>query len=132
MKFMKDANQVADSLKKLQGQLLEKTYLAFDPDKPFATCSPEYGPDEWEGNWIGVYVLWEKEDDYVRQRSPVYVGEGIIGKRIWDSHQTRKNWRHAQILTHELISGGTLQQTRWRKLLERFLIVTLEPLDNVG
>jgi hypothetical protein len=129
---MTTAQEVACKLLELQNLLLRKKCLVCKSAEPWRNCLTEYGPEEWDGNWIGVYVLWENEDDFCRQRPPVYVGEGIIGTRIWESHQVRKNWQYAQVLIHDLISGGTPEQMRWRKLLERFLIVTLDPRDNIG
>ena len=60
------------------------------------------------------------------ERGKYKFGEGIIGHRIWESFTKRKEkWGFAQILTVEKLGDA-----RWRKALERFAILVLEPVDN--
>jgi hypothetical protein len=126
---MKPAEEVARQLTDLYALLLQKTFLR--RAESWRKCFTEYGRDEWNGEWIGVYVLWENEDDFQNARKPVYVGEGVIGDRLWVSFQERPSWRLAQLLTHDLISGNGLDHQRMRRLFEQFLFVTLEPIENV-
>jgi hypothetical protein len=98
----------------------------------WSDCFLEDSPDNWCGDWTGVYVLWKSQDDFAKGGRPVYVGEGILGSRIWDSFQNRKKWHYAQVLNHPLISGNSQECLRWRLALERFLILTLDPEENVG
>jgi hypothetical protein len=100
---------------------------------------------EWKGEWpewkhgetwhpgaCGVYVLWETAGGARDGKPPVYVGEGQIGRRVWDSFHSRPAWQYAQILTDELISGTDDDDARWRKAFERFCILVLQPTENRG
>jgi hypothetical protein len=86
--------------------------------------------DQWQPDCCGVYVLWRNEDDLEQGMPPLYVGEGITGTRIWDSFQTRHDWQVAQILYHDKLSGS--DGINWRRLVERFAIVVLNPEENLG
>ena len=95
--------------------------------------------DEWPGwdrgkTWHpekpGVYILWETEIGLQGGRPPIYVGEGLLGPRIWESFKKRPGWNYAQLLTHDLISGDSLESQFWRKALERLCILILEPVQN--
>ncbi|MFC1580080.1 hypothetical protein ACFL4N_04140 [Thermodesulfobacteriota bacterium] len=118
--------------------ILEKLY-----EKTLSQTCLKKG-DKWEGNWddweigkdwlpdhFGVYVLWETSGCHKEGKRPVYVGEGILGLRINESFNRRQGWHYAQMLVDERISGNSRECQFWRKLLERFLIVVLEPIENV-
>ncbi len=90
-----------------------------------------WNDDTWRGDCCGVYVLWRNEDDLEQGRRPVYVGEGISGTRIWDSFQRRAEWQFAQILYHDKLTAAD-DGLDWRRLLERFSIIVLDPEENVG
>ena len=102
--------------------------------------------DAWEGwrrgsTWLpekkGIYVLWASaRDDPVTGRtsvtgeSPIYVGEGQLGPRIWESFVNRKEWNYVQVLVDDRISGDDQICRWWRKALERFVIVAVRPREN--
>jgi hypothetical protein len=99
---------------------------------------------EWKGEWpewergktwhpeaCGVYVLWETQDDRTDGRAPVYVGEGRLGDRVGASFRARPSWQYAQIFVDPLISGNDKESCFWRKALERFCILVLEPKENL-
>lgn len=98
---------------------------------------------EWRGYWAGwdsgqnwfpekqgVYVLWACTEDFESGVVPVYVGEGYLGPRIGESFVSRPTWNFAQMLVDDQISGNTREHQWWRKTLERFVILALQPADN--
>ncbi len=98
---------------------------------------------KWKGDWPGwkynvtwypdtngVYILWQNDHGVAGSQPPIYVGEGILGPRIWESFQIRANWHFAQLIVDDLISGEPRECKFWRKVLERFCILALDPLDN--
>jgi hypothetical protein len=99
--------------------------------------------DEWQGKWpgweqpywrgecCGVYVLWKDAHDPENDIPPVYVGEGLTGVRVWESFHSRTDWMFAQILYDEVLDEVN-QGLNWRRLLERFAIVVLNPVENRG
>ncbi len=84
----------------------------------------------WKPESLGVYVLWPDSGGIADGVPPIYVGEGGLGPRVWWSFLDRPSWRFARMLTHTLISGETQEATSWRRLLERYLIVVLQPQEN--
>lgn len=85
----------------------------------------------WHPEKPGVYVLWESESGLQGGHTPIYVGEGLLGPRIWESYNKRLEWNYAQLLTHDLISGDSQESQFWRKALERLCILILEPVQNI-
>lgn len=126
---MKDSGDVAKQVEELAALVLASPYLK--RAEAWSDCFVGATPDQWDGNWIGVYILWKSDREYTEGKPPVYVGEGILGTRVWESFQKRKDWQFAQVLTHDLIGSESKECRWWRKLLERFLIVMLEPKDNI-
>ena len=122
--------EVAKNLTELYQRLLNQPLLrkgsAWGDDWPGWERGVKWYPDK-----VGVYILWESEDGIKSNLPPVYVGEGLIGPRIWDSFHTRPDWQYAQILTDNLISCDSRECRFLRKALERFCIVALDPHDNI-
>ena len=87
--------------------------------------------DKWQSSCCGVYVLWRNEDDLEKGNRPLYIGEGISGTRIWESFQRRADWHFAQILYDDKLTS-VAEGMDWRRLLERFAIVVLDPEQNAG
>ena len=98
---------------------------------------------DWKGNWPGwghnvtwypdgngVYILWENDRGLAQDNLPIYVGEGLLGPRIWESFKIRPNWEFAQLITDDLISSESRECKFWRKALERFCILALDPSEN--
>ena len=92
---------------------------------------------DWKDEWLGwdldrkgVYILWRRDDDINKNIPAVYVGEGILGPRIWDSFYNR-DWQYAQMFTDDVISGDSKECRFWRRALERFCILVFEPEDNI-
>jgi len=89
--------------------------------------------DDW-GNYNGetpaiksVYILWNDKGNPYR---PIYVGQGLLSKRL-NSHSLRK-WSHnkIQFITHR--DNPRLAEANIRKLLERLAIIALNPEKNRG
>ena len=104
---------------------------------PMRKKGKEWNREDWPGRepdqtWskVGVYMLWASEDDPKVGVPPVYVGVGQIGWRVGESFHKRKTWYFAQVLADYLISGDDLDSRFWRKALERFCIVVLQPTEN--
>jgi len=127
---MMDEKEVAKNLTELYQRLLNQPLLRkggeWKDDWPGWERGITWHPDK-----AGVYILWESEDGVQSNSPPVYVGEGLIGRRIWESFQTRSDWQYAQILTDNLISGDSRGCRFLRKALERFCIVALDPHGNI-
>lgn len=80
----------------------------------------------------GVYLLWRRDDDINKNIPAVYVGEGLLGARIWESfYNKNRDWQYAQLFTDDVISGDSKECRFWRKALERFCILVFEPKDNI-
>ena len=85
----------------------------------------------WEPEKNGVYVLWKNAADAKKGVPPLYVGEGHLGPRIWESFRNRPTWEYVQmVVTDDQTSDQDNQARFWRKTLERFAIVVLKPTDN--
>ena len=133
--LMRDMGAAADTLTRLSKQMLEQPMFG----RPAKWSEPFIGqtPGSWDGNWLGVYVLWGNQDDLKNGIPPVYIGEGGLGNRIWESFQRAnlqvnpREWNYVQFLKHDQISGSDREHTRWRLALEHFLIVLLEPEANL-
>lgn len=84
--------------------------------------------ENWDHHFTGengVYILWEDEPDIIEK--PLYIGEGIIGNRIWNHYHNKPSWKYLQY-----ISTDDLQNKNLRKLFERYCIVVYEPRNNIN
>lgn len=127
---MIEAKKIADELVELYHRLLAQPLLP----------KGESWADEWTDwelnvTWYpdknGVYVLWPMKPTESYKTPPIYIGEGLLGTRIWESFNNRPDWYSAQMIVDDLISGNTREHKFWRKALERFSILALTPRDNV-
>ena len=123
------AGQVAETLLALHEKLMASPML-----KKGAEWKDDWeGWDRgttWQGEKLGIYLLWGSEGAPASGEAPVYVGEGQLGKRINDSFHGRTTWNYAQILVDDRISGTSKLCKWWRKALERFVILALMPEEN--
>lgn len=121
--------------------VLSKVTNLFDllVQRPMLARGAEWGKDwpgwdneTWQPTRLGVYIFWRDEYDLANGNPPVYIGEGQIGRRVWTSEAIRDKWQFAQILYHDDISGPSVTCLNWRRLVERFAIVVLNPEENRG
>ncbi|MBN2160249.1 MAG: hypothetical protein JW807_12700 [Spirochaetes bacterium] len=125
-----DKDDVYRNLIKLFDEILAQPFLKKGAEWAGKSW-PEWDEGKtWKPEENGVYILWNEKTDNSKGIQPIYIGEGITGKRVWDSFQKRVNWHYAQILYSDIISNKTKEATQWRKLLERFCIVVLNPIEN--
>jgi len=84
--------------------------------------------EEWNHaltNKNGVYILWDNKP--CETERPLYIGEGVIGRRIWEHYYKKPSWNYLQY-----ISSDDLQTKELRKLFERYCIVIYDPKDNLN
>lgn len=126
--MIRKSEEVASKLTELYERLLKQPILPKEGKwkDDWREWEREVG---WHPDSNGVYILWENDRGIANNKPPVYVGEGILGPRIWKSFYSRE-WSHAQMIVDELISGNSRECRFWRKALERFCIVALDPQDN--
>jgi len=121
--------EVASKLTELCERLLKQPMLP--KGEKWEDDWPRWERDvTWHPDSNGVYILWQSDRGIADSNPPVYVGEGALGPRMWRSFYERSDWHYAQMIVDDLISGDSRKCKFWRKALERFCVVALDPRDN--
>ena len=85
---------------------------------------------------LGIYMIWYEEDNILRSRTVVYVGEGYIFQRLSDHRRdqaiTRHRWDEQRLFgIRPLYFDFTLESNQRRRYgIENYLHDELKPLES--